>query len=266
MKEHFQITKLLEKDTSYRLCGLWDYIANLKTKTRQREAYEKGAKIYYHQGVTDTLRSMRPDLESCTVLSDEERMELYGILNKLKITFFYIEPQGFIPEGCQPGLNVLKKGRPISKVEQEGDLDIPSFREQIKGIKQPKFHAGDIIVCHSHTLGSLFGKKALVVGVDEETRIYQLHMTDGNAPYTITFDMEENFDLLEARFRDYDFLKQSRIIFRFLDLLDEAVNYLRENKEIAVKTEDNGISGWITDEFIEKYKQYLFDKAKNVKL
>lgn len=138
--------------------------------------------------------------------------------------------------------------------------------KQIETLKQPKFHVGDIVVCHSTRLRSLYGKKAIVVSVNEKDGYYHLRMTEGDETIGITFNMEGYFGLWESylfRVRDpevKDLLDLIKTIYRDFgrqDLINEAVNYLRDNKELAVKTEDNGISGWITDEFIIKYEQYL---------
>lgn len=147
--------------------------------------------------------------------------------------------------------------------------------KQIEGVRQPKFQTGDIIVCHSMSLRSLYGKKAIVVNVNEKDGFYRLRMTEGDETIGISFTMEEYFGLWEShlfRVREpevKDLLELIKTIYRDFgrqDLISEAVDYLRDNKDFAVKTEDNGISGWITDEFIEQYKQYLFNKTKNVRL
>ena len=106
---NYNIYRLLEKDASYCIDGIWDSILNGKKKKIQRKAYEAAARIYYHQGVTDTLKSMQPDFNSCTVLTENEKALLFKLLDKLDIQFYYIEPQGRIPKGCHPGLNILKR-------------------------------------------------------------------------------------------------------------------------------------------------------------
>ena len=41
-------------------------------------------------------------------------------------------------------------------------------------------------------------------------------------------------------------------------MIDKACKYLQDHRE-EVETEDNGISGWISDEFIEKFKKAMKD-------
>lgn len=40
------------------------------------------------------------------------------------------------------------------------------------------------------------------------------------------------------------------------EMIEKACNYLHEHRE-EVKTEDNGIAGWISDEFIENFRKNM---------
>ena len=42
-------------------------------------------------------------------------------------------------------------------------------------------------------------------------------------------------------------------------MITKACKYLQEHRE-EVETEDNGIAGWISDEFIEKFKKAMKDE------
>ena len=61
---------------------------------------------------------------------------------------------------------------------------------------------------------------------------------------------EEKDNWLEARVARH-FYKKGQI-----ELLDKAIKWLYEHRE-EVQTEDNGITGWIPDEFIMDFKQAM---------
>ena len=211
---------------------------------------------------------------------DSERIAILGIIDTLEVKEVDLEKE--IQDHIKECLDIKFPTTDIELIKKDVAYTAKKFfelglkhRKEIETLKQPKFHVGDIIVCHSTRLRSLYRKKAIVVSVNEKDGYYHLRMTEGDETIGISFNMEGYFGLWESylfRVRGpevKDLLDLIKTIYRDFgrqDLINEAVNYLRDNKEIAVKTEDNGISGWITDEFIEKYKQYLLNKTKNVKL
>ena len=102
------VEELLEKDRAYCCTGLIDILLEGNCKLKQRKAYETAARLYFRQGVTVTLKSMQPDFDNFTALSEEEKIKLYKVLVEMGISFTYIDPSGVIPEGFYPGLNVIK--------------------------------------------------------------------------------------------------------------------------------------------------------------
>jgi hypothetical protein len=59
--------------------------------------------------------------------------------------------------------------------------------------------------------------------------------------------------------------EEAKIVLEFAEkevkqqTIAKACKYLQDHRE-EVETEDNGISGWISDEFIEKFKKAMRDE------
>lgn len=65
---------------------------------------------------------------------------------------------------------------------------------------------------------------------------------------------QENKDQKSMEIMDEVYFKSCDMIRK--QMIDKACKYLQDHRE-EVETEDNGISGWISDEFIEKFSKYL---------
>ena len=101
---------LLSEDTSY---TNWYDCAIFYGQKKLREAYEYGARIYYDFGYQAAVQDLVVKASDLDQLSEDAKRELWDVLIKYGIQFYYVDARCSYPKHMHPGLNVMALKKPI---------------------------------------------------------------------------------------------------------------------------------------------------------